>query len=98
MASNQQGTLGLRIIIILFALGVVAIGIHPIQEEHGSLVEYITRNSKVLAKEAHKKGEEILRAAEARQSGNLSVPDDHEHEHGHKRQNLTKSLPRIEKH
>lgn len=53
----------LRLLIILYGSGIVALGLHPIQEKHGSIFNFIAKDSFVDAAERTKAS--ILNSATA---------------------------------
>lgn len=48
-SSETEGGLFARLLIILYALGLVAIGAQPIQKEYGSFTEFLRQKSQAVA-------------------------------------------------
>lgn len=49
--STVTGSLSARLLIILYGLGIVAIGAYPIQREHGGILNYLSSQSSAFASE-----------------------------------------------
>ena len=43
--TSSHGHLGVRLLIILYALGIVAIGAYPIQKQYGGIVEFLKQQT-----------------------------------------------------
>ncbi len=51
MADKNGASIWLRLLIIAYALGIVAIGAYPIQRDYGGIVEFLRGESALLASE-----------------------------------------------
>lgn len=47
--SSSEAHFGLRLLIILYGLGIVAIGSYPIQREHGSVMAFVKKQTTAFA-------------------------------------------------
>jgi hypothetical protein len=47
--SEHQAGIFARLIIIAYALGIVAIGVYSIRQQHGSVINYLSKQSSALA-------------------------------------------------
>ena len=48
---TQPGTIGQRMVVIMFALGIVVIGMHPIQKKYGNFSQFIKIHTTAFARE-----------------------------------------------
>jgi hypothetical protein len=57
--AGKDGNLWSRIAVILFALAIVAIGLQPIQREHGGLLRFLNKKTTAFANSLKQGAEEI---------------------------------------
>lgn len=56
---NERGSFWLRLIIIVYALGIIAIGAYPIQKKYGGIWGYIHKQSNAFANQDLFHGESV---------------------------------------
>lgn len=72
--SGDDGKLGARLLIILYALGIVIVGAYPLQREYGGVWEFISKEYESLTEKysVHRRSRARLNEPEVKR---LSWPD-----------------------